>query len=78
MIDLIANIQPEVDENEENTDKEEDSFKEIENTSLDDIEEFNKWVKMQASKDLSKFKNLTNVCDVVQLRSNISSLNYMK
>jgi hypothetical protein len=37
---------------------------------MTDIEEFNKWAKSQASKDLSKLKNLTNVTDVNELRSN--------
>ena len=50
----------------------------METTALEDIEEFNKWVRSQASRDLSKFKNLTQVCDVKGLRSNISLLNHQQ
>ena len=76
MTDLISTIQPdsEADEEKTNNDDKED-FSEIETTSIEEIEEFNRRAKLQASKDLSKFKNLTNVCDVNELRSSISSLN---
>ena len=47
----------------------------METTQLEDISEVNKLGKGQASKDLSKLKNLTSVCDVNQLRLKISSLN---
>ena len=40
-----------------------------------DIEEFNKWAKMQTTKDLSKFKQLTSVCDINEFRLSIASLN---
>ena len=33
---------------------------------------------MQANKDLSKFKELTKVCDIDELRQNISSLNHQQ
>ena len=76
MTDLIANIQPEIlDKEEENADEEEDEFKEKETTDLQDIEDFNKWARNQASSDLSTFKDLTNLSDPMDLRSNISSLN---
>ena len=39
------------------------------------VRNFNKWAKTQASKDLSKFKNLTSICDVNEFRLKISSLN---
>ena len=74
MSDLISSIQPdELTTNEE--DQEDNELDEIETTHIDDIEEFNKWAKMQASKDLSKFKNLTSISDISALRLNISSLN---
>ena len=75
MTDLISTIQKQVEGTEQNEDVEEDESTEVETTSLKDIDEFNKWAKSQASKDLSQFKNLTNVVDKSQLRSNISSLN---
>ena len=43
-------------------------------TQLEDISEVNKLGKGQASKDLSKLKNLTSGYDVNQLRLKISSL----
>ena len=75
MTDLISTIQSDIEANEKNIDCEEDTSDELETTQLEDIDEFNKWAKGQASKDLSKFKNLTSVCDVNQLRLKISSLN---
>ena len=50
----------------------------MESTSLEDIEKFNKWAKLQACKELSRFKNLTNICDINEFRLNISSLNYQQ
>ena len=79
MSDLIRTIQRETEGGDDKTndeqDEEQDESSEIESTCLKDIEEFNKWAKTQASRDLSKFKNLTSVCDLNILRSNISSLN---
>ena len=40
-----------------------------------DIEDFNKWARNQASKDLANFKRLTDLCDMNKLRSRISTLN---
>ena len=79
MTDLISTIQPENEADENKTDDDEnEKSKDIETTSLEDIEDFNRWAKQQALKDLSKFKNLTNVCDVNELRSSISSLNHQQ
>ena len=76
MCDLIANIQKEIiDKDEENTIEEEDTFEESETTNLQDIDEFNKWARSQACKELSTMKNLTDICDPTKLRSSISSLN---
>ena len=83
MTDLISSIKPnnepkDQDQEVEDLDGEKDSEHEIETTDLQDIENFNKYVKSQAAKDLSKFKDLTNVCDIEELRSNISSLNFQQ
>ena len=77
MTDLISllNQQTESDKQVNDESEEEQESNELETTSLQDIQDFNKWAKNQASKDLSKFKDLTNITDVKQLRSNISSLN---
>ena len=39
------------------------------------IDEFNNWARNQASKDLSNFKHLTDLCDMNKLRLTISTLN---
>ena len=44
-------------------------------TDPEDIRDFEKWARGQAMKDLTKFKNLTGLCDMNELRSKISSLN---
>ena len=73
MTELVSSIQSEVDAGKEDQNYEED--KETESTLPSEIEDFNNWARTQASKDLSNFKNLTNLCDMDTLRSNISSLN---
>ena len=76
MSDLINNIEKEVsNEREENSEEEEDTFEETETTNLQDIDEFNKWARDQARKELSTMKSLTDICDPTKLRSSISSLN---
>ena len=76
MSDLIAEIHREVVNEEINEDYEDlDDSEEIETTNSQNIEDFNKWARSQASKDLSSLKNLTAVSDPIRLRSTISSLN---
>ena len=76
MCDLIANIEKEtVDKEGEKDSEEEDTFEETETTNLTDIEEFNKWARGQACKELSTMKSLTDIVDPTKLRSSISSLN---
>ena len=79
MSDLISAMQTEVVSADQGIDeKEEDENCEIETTELTDIEQFNKWAKSQATKDLSKFKNLTKFCSIEELITNISPLNYQQ
>ena len=76
MTDLIASIQSKVEEKGTDSEEdEEDGFEEMETTDLKDIDEYNKWARNQASQDLSALKNLTNICNPIDLRKNISSLN---
>ena len=77
MTDLISTINAEEqDKKRDDEDTEgEDEDVELETTSAMDIEEFNKWARNQAEKDLSSFKNLINVADLTELRTKISSLN---
>ena len=75
MTDLISSIKSDDAKNEEIINDEEDEADEIETTSSIQIENFNKWARSQASKDLSEFKSLTSVCDLIDLRTRIVSLN---
>ena len=72
--DLISNIQTDLDKNEDE-EEEPDTFEDEETTNPKDIDDFDKWAKSQATKDLSKFQELTRLSDIIDLRSKISSLN---
>ena len=80
MSDLISNIKPDNETNEDPLEEQDDSEEqnEVETTDVNDINEFEKWARAQASKDLSRFKDLTKICDISELRKNISSLNYQQ
>ena len=78
MTDLITNIQSQYNEAENKDDEENGGDQEVETTAVDEIEDFNQWARNQATKDLSKFKSLTDLCDMNMLRSNISSLNFQQ
>jgi hypothetical protein len=73
MTDLINQVHKEQDKNTNLDDEEECQLEET--TSPEDIEDFNSWVKTQALKEISKFKDLTDLCDIESLRLRISSLN---
>ena len=80
MSDLISKVQSDMENSEVQIEDQEngDEENEIETTDVKDINDFEKWAKAQASKDLSKFKDLTKVSDITELRKNISSLNYQQ
>ena len=74
MSDLIDLIQKQNEKRNTNeSDDEED--KDEETTAPEDITDFNEWARNQAAKDLSKFKNLTDLPDKIELRQQISLLN---
>ena len=74
MSDLIDLIQK---GNEKNVDVVTDDEENVdeETTAHEDIEEFNTWAKNQATNELSKFKDLIDLLDIVELRQRISELN---
>ena len=80
MMELISSIEAKASKNDDKLDEdsEESDSHELETTSSININEFNLWAKAQASKDLSQFKDLTNIVDVVELRSQVSGLNYQQ
>ena len=71
MTDLIENIQVEIEQNDSENEETDDN----ETETIEEIEDFNSWARSQAVKDLALFKRLTDLCDINELRSNISSLN---
>ena len=77
MTELISSIQSEINNNQEKSDEDEKTIEDLdtETTSSSEIDDFNRWARNQAAKDLSNFKNLTDLCDMNKLRSNISTLN---
>ena len=75
MTELISSIQPDIEKDKNDNSEEETEDEEIETTSALEIEDFNKWARNQAAKDLSNFKKLTDLRDMNELRSSISTLN---
>jgi hypothetical protein len=79
MTDLVSNIQSEIELNgQKDEDDVENNDQESESTLPSEIEDFNNWARNQASKDLTNFKSLTDLCDMNKLRSNISTLNFQQ
>ena len=75
MEDLIASIGSDGKREEVDIFDEVEESEDIETTSQLNIDQFNKWAKGQAFRDLSEFKDLTDICDIANLRLSISSLN---
>ena len=78
MLDLISSIQSKIKNDEYEEGQNEEEAEDIESTALEEIDDFNKWAKSQASKDLSKFKNLTNVCNLDEFRKKFLPLQSSK
>ena len=75
MTEIIASIKSSEIKDDNEIEQNEEESGEIETTSTINIDEFNRWARSIAMKDLSHFKNLTDVCDIKDLRLRISSLN---
>ena len=73
MTDLISKLQKEQEKNIQLDSEEE--FENEETTSEKEIQDFNNWAKTQAKNEISKLKDFINICDVIELRTKISSLN---
>ena len=71
LIDLIQKT------NEKNVgcETDDEECEETETTAAEDIEDFNSWARNQAAKELSKFKDLLDLSDIVELRQRVSELN---
>ena len=74
MKDLIKEIKRQETEKDQD-DEEDQEDDDIETTAPEELEDFNKWVAAEASKELKKLSDLTDIPCAVELRKNISSLN---
>ena len=75
MTDLINEIQKQ-NENEKNKeDSESEDDENIETTAPEDVEDFEKWALTEATKELERLADTTDIPNVVELRKSISSLN---
>ena len=76
MTDIIESIERQVEEKiEEDQDLEDDGYREEESTTMDELDDFEKWAKHQAKKSLQKYKDLTSLIKVEDLRNVIIKLN---
>ena len=76
MTEIIESIQKEIEgKNVVNDDSESEEYIDEETTSKEDLENFDKWAKGQAKKSLMKYKDLTTISDVEDIRSLIMKLN---
>ena len=64
LTELISSIENDEAKSDNIFDEAENEATEIETTSAFEIDQFNKWAKAQASKDLKEFRDLTTLCDV--------------
>ena len=69
------NKQQEQFENMDYAEDDEEEFMETETTTIDEIESFEKWAKLQARKDLRKHEELTKLVELRCLRETIMKLN---
>ena len=77
MTEIIESIEKQVKETAENDEEErqEESFIDEESTTQDEIENFEKWAKGQAQKSLKKYKDLTSLMQIEELRNLVIKLN---
>ena len=77
MTDIIDSIERNIkDKNEDNLeDQEEDGFIEEETTTVEELDNFEKWAKKEAKKSLMKYKDLTTLIKVEDLRNIVIKLN---
>ena len=80
MKDIIESIDKQINDNNENHDEEievegEENLINEESTTVDELENFEKWAKQQAKKSLMKYKDLTSIIKIEDLRNMIMQLN---
>ena len=76
MTDIIESIERQVEDKIQDDQEEEgDGFIEEESTTADELDNFEKWAKHQAKKSLVKYKHLTSVIKLEELRNLIIKLN---
>ena len=54
---------------------EDESFQDVESTTTEELENFEKWAKQQAKKSLMKYKDSTSILQIESLRNLIMKLN---
>ena len=76
MTDIIESIERQVEDKiQDDQEEEDDGFIEEESTTADELDNFEKWAKHQAKKSLVKYKHLTSVIKLEELRNLIIKLN---
>ena len=76
MTDIIDSMEKQVKErNEDYQEDSDDGFIEEDSTTIDELENFEKWAKQQANKTLMKHKDLTTLIKIEDLRNLIIKLN---
>ena len=77
MTEIIESIEKQVnDTNEDDQDEtDDDGFRDEESTTTEELENFEKWAKHQAQKSLMKYKDLTSMIQIEDIRNLIINLN---
>ena len=71
MTDIIESIERQIEDKIQDDQEEEkdDGFREEESTTADELENFEKWAKHQAKQSLVKYKHLTSLLKLEDLRT---------